>query len=129
MSEQTTIPNWPSLWEREPAMRPGHGGARPDYGLDFRAGTFSWTDETVSETTITDHQVGLALCRDAAVRWLGALGVVEITRRESGWAVLVSIAPTFAQAGGGGPTIDEAIFKTAEWVLGARASNKRAADE
>ena len=65
-------PNWPTLWEREPGLRPEH--AEPFNVERFkgdRVGRFAgllWGDHPYTPA------VAAALCRDAAVRWLATVG-------------------------------------------------------
>lgn len=107
-------PNWPSLWEREPALRPD---VVDKYGTDAIA--------------CSNPKCYAALCRDAAVRWLLSLG-------DEWWYLKLAFDPTnklfevtrYVEMAGGesdiphqsfdSPSLDAAIFASCAAALDAR---------
>lgn len=115
-----TMPDWPSLWKREPGLRP-EGVQSPD-PLDGR-----WLldgDDPMSDIPISDRDGAVAaLCRDAAINWLRGIG--SITFSTSGHACIFMSDSTIYNPSDrwtrhGGETFDEALFNACKAVLDAR---------
>lgn len=107
-------PDWPSLWKREPALRPAR--------LTAHVGLWFWCDSDGEPVELIEYDgVSEALCRDAALRWLKAQGSV----RTSGHACLfLSGNPIYGPGDTvtryGGETWDAALVAACKAILDAR---------
>lgn len=119
------MPDWPSLWEREPGLRPAgvivkYGGG-DDAGYNVRTNRVGW--EPVPE------EIAAALCRDRAVRWMALIGVLLIAHDRDSDAHAIYLDPRNAVGFGTrlgpfkGPTLDDALFAACKAVLDARKEN------
>lgn len=125
----STMPDWPSLWEKEPGLRPD--------GVDYRplcTGQFHdddcWCEDEEShadsikpsywldDLSLEDIPKGRieALCRDAAVRWLGE---VKIVPHNGGHFQVVTYGRTPGAMSPARPTHDGGVFFPASKSLDA----------
>jgi hypothetical protein len=109
-------PNWPSLWAREPGLKPVG---------DWSCGTEDFTRESYSKDK--SDAIAAALCRDAAVRWLAIGGDLVVNSGADGHAVIerykgtegICVGKPFVLLGAG-DTIDQALYAACSAVLDAK---------
>lgn len=115
------MPDWPSLWELEPALKPDGleyvRTAEPAY-----ATVRGWVDDAMAA----------ALCRDAAVRWLESqfegAGIIawridRPTRRAAGtWFIGYHEGYSDFKDLGEGPTKDDALFDACKNVIATKGA-------
>lgn len=113
-------PDWPSLWAREPGLKPeGVWADRDGYYLN---------DIGPLGTDAIPLHAGLALCRDAAVRWLTSLGMdLRISFWDERWFAelwtnMYGGEDDFRDQSETGDTLDAALFAVCAAVLDARGA-------
>lgn len=101
-----SIPDWPSLWEKEP-------GLRPDWVVVFHGHRYTHGQIYDEEGVLTlPDDVASSLCRDAAVRWLTNQGYVISDRYvfdPDHGELTISI--------GSGDTLDDALFAACKAII------------
>lgn len=146
-TQATTMPNWPELHERDPNLRPddivtnGGGRFRLEYGpAEPPMGNMAWL--WVPVNTDGSHRFdgtgcipcygAIALCRDAAVRWLAKgeryLGFFEAKHLPgTPWSVVEmnynyddTDLVIYPESSAVFATPDEALFAAVKAVLDAR---------
>lgn len=102
------IPDWPSLWEKEPGLRPeGLCGDSTHEDLWIYC-------ECGATQVVLSEPIFAALCRDAAVRWL----VSKYPERDSCLIVYMTLSGKWCVQNGQdnqdyyGESLDEALFKS-----------------
>lgn len=131
-----TDPDWPSLWELEPGLRPPeveYNEKLVEYGIGWQL-TIECRPLCPPIRAYGDAEMVAPYCRDAAVRWLAAtVGGCEVrypekVRGKVTHAVALSgpgCDPCDIGGDGGwfiAPTLDAALFAACRAVVEARAT-------
>lgn len=111
-----TTPDWPSLWEREPGLKPEGLEAMAQWLITSDGEGMTGKDDVrIKETN------DAALCRDAAVRWLGKIDTLliqEFNITVPMWKL--SMPYGHEPFGGNFSTLDEALYTACSAILDVR---------
>lgn len=134
----STMPEWPSLWELEPSLRPDHLFYSPK-SVFFKKSQFV-DDRAPASTTVdysTPDDVAAAQCRDAAARWLLTMSLYLVPVYWVSKDKVLAVEPgtqhyqlcgsdsaheqLFTPSGQHlGPNYDEALFAACKQIIEAR---------
>lgn len=110
-------PDWPSLWKREPGLKPEGLTPADSYTGQPSMQAVSW-DEGVEQTFLPSESLIAALCRDRAARWLADQAWYAVKELD-GWHFHSWIGYAWGDTGPF-PDYDAALFAACKAKLDAR---------